>query len=217
MTFIYDVATMQQATFDKIKWFVLDHMQWSHDENTMHISSGDYIIKVQIIKKHDSSDNFEEWLQKCPQCNQNTSLLKTSFTANMYSWLYKAYTRCKKNSTGIVDITKIWLTNSEYSVFNKIIKFGLAYKDKGMTKGIYGLPLQRICEFVNNERAIAEYYLTDPTKDKTDPTKRVMSDTRLYVHQIPKVQEIMEKTAGAMTTYYQNPAFTSSHDSTWQQ
>lgn len=83
-----------------------------------------------------------------------------------------------------------------------------------MTKGIYGLPLQRICEFVNNERAIAEYYLTDPTKDKTDPTKRVMSDTRLYVHQIPKVQEIMEKTAGAMTTYYQNPAFTSSHDST---
>lgn len=83
-----------------------------------------------------------------------------------------------------------------------------------MTKGIYGLPLQRICEFVNNERAIAEYYLTDPTKDKTDPTKRVMADTRIFASQIPKVQEIMDNTDGKMTEYYKNPAFTSSHDST---
>lgn len=209
---------MQQQTFEKIKSFVFDYMTGTARDTTMQTSSGDYIIKVQIIKKHDSSDNFEECetVQKCPYCNQSTALLKTSFTANMYSWLYKAYTRCKKNSTGIVDITKIWLTNSEYIVFNKIIKFGLAYKDKTMTKGIYWLPLQRICEFVNNERAIAEYYLTDQTKDKTDPTKRVMADTRIFASQIPKVQEIMDKTDGKMTEYYNNPAFTSYPNSTWQ-
>lgn len=196
---------MQQQSLEKMNKFVLDYIQWNGSDSVMHISSDDFIVKVQIIKKHDHEENFDEWVQKCQYCHQKVSLRKVSFTRVFLSAIIKAYQYAKKNATHIIHIGDIWLTPIEYSRFNDLVRFGLAYKEKWMWRWIYWLPLQRICQFVNGEWKVAEYFLTDPTKEKTDPQKRIMSESRIWISEIPKSQEIMDATNQTMSKYFNNP------------
>lgn len=218
LTFIYFVnLAMQTQTLEKIKSFIVDHIDWKINDSVIHVSSDDYIVKVQIIKKHKGTEWLDEWVQKCDHCHQKVSLRKVIFTSVFLSAIDKAYRRAKKNATWSVQISEIWLTPIEYSRFNDLVRFWLAYKDKSDKRWIYRLPMQRICQFMNGEWNVASYFLTDPTKTNDDPMKRIMSDERIPVTKVPNSYEILTRTNETMSEYYQNPdALSDNQNISWQ-
>lgn len=188
---------------------IIEHLEayyrWEKVNPVFTTSHGDDIIQVTIIKKHQEENMFTKGIKKCPLCNQKISLRKVRFCSTMVSWLEKAYDYCRKNDVYMCSMWDIGLDQKEYARFNDIVRFGLAYKDPNFKAGIYWFPIARIKEFFFWSWKVAEFYLNDPTKSKNDPTKRIMSEHRIAIHEIPWITKIIEETNNLKDEYYNNP------------
>lgn len=182
------------------------YYKWEKVNPTFIANHGDDIIQVTIIKKHQSIEIFKKWVRKCPVCNQKISLRKVRFCSAMVTWLKKALDYCEKNQVNLFLMWDLNLNQKEYARFNDIVRFWLLFKDKEFKKaGMYGMPVARVKEFFKWSWKVAEFYLNDPTKSSNDPQKRIMSDRRIPINEIPWITKLLEETNNFKNEYYNNP------------
>lgn len=172
-------------------------------KNTI-IQSGDYIMEIKLIKKHDAFHHLQEWIENCPCCGQRVSRREVRLGQEMIGGLIKAFEYCKQQRIHEFSFTDIkdQLNQLEYSHFNYLVRFGLAYKIK---RGRYRLPMKRVSDFLHWAWTVSESYLDDPTKKEGEIGKRIMSEKRITVDQVKGVEQHRQETNGKFTTYYVTP------------
>lgn len=151
--------------------------------------------------------------QPCPTCGQNIAKRIVPFCGTMLGAtvkFYKTYMDLNQYpgyNHGVirlheVDCTdpKYKLTQTEYSRANELVRFGILYKEKGMPRGSFGLNVQFIRKFLNNETTVAEYYSRDPVTREVE-----LSESRIYFRQAPSVAEIQKEYGETMTKYIHQP------------
>lgn len=127
--------------------FIAETFNHNKFPDTKTITSWDYIVEIKITKKHDGIGNMEEWHKNCPHCGQSISKRMVPMWKEMVSGLIKAFEYCKKNGVHEFEFTAIkhLFTQLEYSRFNYLVRFWLAYK---IQRGTYGLPMKRESEWL---------------------------------------------------------------------
>lgn len=172
---------------------------------TFTTTHGDDTIQITIIKKHQDSENFDQWVESCPYCHQKISLRKVTFCTTMVTALKKAYETCIRKQTNKVSIGDIGLNEKEYARFNDLVRFWLAFKGWELTGGMYWFPLKRVWEFLEWNRSVAEHYLNDPTKKKGDPQKHIMSEKRISIQDVKWIHRLMQETNWFTSEYFKSP------------
>lgn len=133
----------------------------------------------------------------CPTCGQNIAPRKVTMNKILVSAAIKAYEHSLRIGSNIIQMADVRLTPVEYSKFNDLVRFGLAYRPQGPRKrGEYGIPRERIYKFVANDWTVAEFYHHDPITRKNE-----MSSTRIFCYQVPSVQKILEIFGPTLTEY----------------
>lgn len=154
------------------------------------------------------SDNYvEKSIQYCWNCRQKVWKIKISFSNPMLRALIKAFEYAIRNNTQTVDISKLWLENSEYSQFNHVVRFWLAFKNDDMITGEYWIPRKRVQQFLNGDWKVAEYFLQNPLKKEGEEWRREMSENRIWIHEVPSVSKLKELYGEKLTTYVWNNDF----------
>lgn len=149
--------------------------------------------KTIIVRVYDQSreNDLEEGVQYCNHCNQKVSYSTRRFDRSMVTGLIKMFEYCCKNKKNKVAISDLDLSTTEYTSVNHLVRFGLAYKSENKA-GIYELPMTRVNDFLSGRWKVAAYYITDPTKSNDDPDKRVMSQDRILIDEVPNIKKVQE-------------------------
>lgn len=136
----------------------------------------------------------------CSHCGQNIARYKSVFNHILLSAALKAYRHAKAQNTTIIHVKQLGLTNSEYTGIAELVLFGLLFKQKGMKRGEFGVPLDRIWRFWTGEVSVAAYLWRSPMKVKGKPSFEA-SKERIMVGKIPKIEDIITKYGETMTEY----------------
>lgn len=120
----------------------------------------------------------------------------------MMSIAMKMFHRSVHYGTQIVKIGDLQLTHAEYCNMNKLVNFGLAYKNDKMKAGEYGVPKRRIWAFMNGKWEVAQYLLRDCTNNTNE-----MSETRIRADQVPSFKDLFERYGYTMSEYVRNEKF----------
>ena len=135
-------------------------------------------------------------IERCALCNHIIAKRKVVFNHSHLTATMKAFNYAMRHGTTRVHTPDLGLSNVEYTVFNYLIRFGLMYKTDDMKSGEYGVPRKRISEFLHGRWRVAEYIIRDPvTKTQT------MSESRVFVFQVPKIKDVMAKYGPKLTEY----------------
>jgi len=132
----------------------------------------------------------------CPTCGQNIAKRKVMFNKNMVSGLAKAYSHCKLTGSSTFRIGDLQLRAPEYARMNDLVRFGLLYKSSDMKQGVYGLPLERVYQFLSNEWTVAAYFWHNPLNKQNE-----MSAKRIYCKQVPNIKKLQEQFGVKLTEY----------------
>lgn len=154
---------------------------------------------------------MENNIQTCECCGQKISKKRRRVEKSMITALLKATNYCihsRQRTFKKRDVTK--MTPVEYTLITYLVKFGLLYKDATMKPGEFGIPFTRVKKFFSWEWSVAEYFETDPLLKEGDNGYRVMSENRLYVHEIPKHSQIVKDFPSTLE-YLKNSTF-ENHD-----
>lgn len=89
---------------------------------------------------------------------------------------------------------------------NRLVKFGLAFRNdeikiNGSNLGVYGVPRKRIFDFLHGNWTVAESFLQDPTLPEGHENRRVMSEKRITVDQVPSISKLREQLGDTLTSY----------------
>lgn len=150
------------------------------------------------------------WIQRCENCNQKVALRKMNFNKTLVSWWIKLREHAISTNSQTVMIADIShkLTKSEYCNVNHLVRFWLAYKTDQMHGGEYGIPRKRRQDFIDWKRSVAEWFTEDPTIQDDDIEKRrIMSENRIYIHEIPNIQKVKQMNGWYFTSYTRNESF----------
>jgi len=146
----------------------------------------------------------EHWIQRCSNCTQKVAKKTTRFWKNMFTWWLKLREHAVKNNLQIVNMKNIDLNKYEYWRINHLVRFWLAYKNESMWRGEYGIPRKTRSKFLKWDRKVAEYFLTDPTIQEWQPWRRVMSENRITVYEVPSVRKLSEMTDWNFSDFERN-------------
>lgn len=132
--------------------------------------------------------------RKCPTCNRPSNIRKERISSIHMSAVIKARDYCEASGKKEFEISDLDLTNSEYTSFSILVYFGLLYKKSHFKRGTYGMPAQRVNEFLEGRCTIADHILFDPITGT-----RQMSNKRIKVHQIPHINELLDSKKNLIT------------------
>lgn len=153
-------------------------------------------------------ENFiQNKIQFCWNCHQKVSLRKKKIDLWMVSWLIKAFNFVMKYKRQTFQIQEIDLNPQEYSKLNNLVRFWLLYKSDDMWIWEYWVPRRTVSRFLAWEWKVAEFYKTDPTKKEWEEGRRVMSEKRITIHEIPSVSELRKLYWESLTEYEWNEDF----------
>lgn len=150
---------------------------------------------------------IKNWVEYCWNCNQKVSKMRVRFNSPMLRAVIKAFNYAVKNNRQIINISDLNLWNSEYSQFNHVVRFWLAYKTEDMKGWEYWIPRKRIYDFLQWEFLVAEYFLQDPLKKEWEEWRRTMSDNRISVNEVPSVEALKRQFWERLTEYEWNNDF----------
>lgn len=154
------------------------------------------------------AESYEEnGMQFCGSCTQKISLRKMRIDSGMISGLIKCFNFVIQNNVQGFQIQEIDLIPQEYSKLNHLVRFGLLYKQADMKNGEYWVPRKTVSRFLAGEWNVAEFYETDPTKKEWEEWRRVMSEKRISIHEIPSVKELQKQFGDHLTEYLWNEDF----------
>lgn len=149
---------------------------------------------VQIMNRRWMWWSYEDakWIQRCENCNQKVWIRRKKIDTCMFTWWLKMREFAVKNNTQFVLMKQIkWiLSQSEYCNLNH-----------------HWIPRKRRQDFLNGERSVAEYYDEDPTILEGEVWRRIMSEKRISVHEIPNIERVKQQTSWNFTSYTRNESF----------
>lgn len=169
-----------------------------------------YIIKNGSVKVlgADGVDYIENANGKhtCPNCKRVVEKLRVSFDNLLLSSAIKAFEYAVKHGQQYVQINQLGLNPRQYSTMNRLVKFGLAFRNEeikinGSNIGVYGIPRKRIFDFLNGNWTVAESFLQDPTLPEGHENRRIMSEKRITVDQVPSVAKLRQELGDKLTSY----------------
>lgn len=151
----------------------------------------------------------EHWKQCCSNCGRSIAKMKVTFDKDHLSAAIKAFEYAVRNNVQYVQVNDIWLTKQEYSKMNRLVKFGLAFRNKDVeirwsNLWVYGIPRKRISDFLRGQWTVASSFLQDPLLSDGDDWKREMSEKRITVDQVPSISKLRESLWNHLTTYEWN-------------
>jgi len=149
----------------------------------------------------------ENWIQFCWSCRQKVSLRKKRIDKAMVSALIKSFNFVIAKQEQTFQIQEIWFTPIEYWVVNHLVRFGLLYKNWDFWQWVYWVPRKTVSQFLSWKWNVAEYYETDPTKQEWEEWRRVMSEKRIYISEIPSVSDLQKEYWKWLTQYEWNENF----------
>lgn len=120
----------------------------------------------------------------------------------MMNMTMKMFHRATYYGTQVVKIKDLQLTHAEYCNMNKLVNFGLAYKNDTMKPGEYGVPKRRIYAFMHGDWEVAQYFIRDCTNNTNE-----MSPNRIKASEVPSFKDIFEKYGYTMSEYLRNETF----------
>lgn len=190
--------------------------QWLRSWQSITFTDSDWsrtLITSEWVKKLDE-ENLEfvlnkNWRQICPNCKRSVAKMKVTFDKDHLSAAIKAFEYAVKNGFQYVQINDIGLTKQEYAKMNRLVKFGLAFRNEEIkihwsNIWVYGIPRKRISDFIKWQWTVASCFLQDPTLPEGHENKREMSKTRITVDQVPSVSQLRERLGDHLTTYEWN-------------
>lgn len=200
------VDDLNMKFFESVAAWLVDWQQI-----TFHDKDGSrYIIKNGSVKILDQEGvdfiEHENWKHICPNCKRKVEKLRISFDNSLLSSAIKAFEYAVKNGVKYVQMNKLWLTKVEYSTMNRLVKFGLAFRNEEIlidwtNRGVYWIPRKRIFDFIQWNWSVAESFLQDPTLPEWHKHRREMSKKRITIDQVPSIQKLREKYGETLTTY----------------
>ena len=135
-------------------------------------------------------------MNRCPTCSQPTDKQKIHINSLMVTALLKAYRHGVRHRVHSLRIRDLDLTRSEYGMMSCLITFGLLYRTPLMKKGEYGIPYQRVHDFIVGQYKVPAYYLTNPTTGE-----RELSFDRITIDQVKNVSDIQDLYGDCMTEF----------------
>lgn len=205
----YLVEELNQKFFNSVA-------QWLREQQSIIFTDSDgsrYLIKSDGVKILDDEHiDFvlnKNWRQICTNCKRSIAKMKVTFDKDHLSAAIKAFEYAVKNGQQYVQINQIGLTKQEYAKMNRLVKFGLAFRNEEIkinwsNIGVYWIPRKRINDFVKWQWTVASCFLQDPTLPEGHENKREMSKTRITVDQVPSVSTLREKLGDQLTSYEWN-------------
>lgn len=222
-------AKWQMKLFDEINFsrandFVALLNKWFFDQVAKGLQTGQRIVfelwdwtKYIITQNH--SDHVTEsavdytvdegWRQCCSNCWRSIAKMKVHFNSTHLSIAIKAFEYSVKNNVQYVQVNDIGLTKQEYANMNRLVKFGLAFRNKdelirGSNLWVYGIPRKRISDFLRGQWKVANFFIQDPLLSEGDEWKREMSEKRISVEEVPHIWTLRETLWHTLTAYEWN-------------
>lgn len=151
----------------------------------------------------------EGWRQCCSNCKRSIAKMKVFFDRTHLCAAIKAFEYAVKNNVQFVQVNDLGLTKVEYSKMNRLVKFGLAFRDKevkihGSNLWVYGIPRKRIYDFIRGQWSVASFFIQDPLLSEGEDWKREMSEKRITVDQVPSISKLRESLWDHLTSYEWN-------------
>lgn len=133
---------------------------------------------------------MKKLLPICPHCFQDIKQKsERPFTRGHVGIVMKIYKYLVLNNKEKALIKNIPdLSHVQYGTMNRLVVFGLAYKESGWPAGAYGFNRDRLKAFLKGEWAVAKSYICDPIA-KTN----TLSDERIIVSQVKNFEKIKDE------------------------
>lgn len=140
--------------------------------------------------------------QTCPTCGQNVGKRRIFFDRTMFSAMLKMFRKALVTGCQTVRIKDLNLTVSEYCNMNKLVRFGMAYKNETMRLGEYGVPRLRIAQFLQGTWKVARSIDRDCTTDTQE-----MDVERIHPWEVPRVNDLLLEYGPSISEYLRNENF----------
>ena len=143
-------------------------------------------------------------IERCECCNQKITKRRKRIDSTMISGLIKCFEYGMETDKTVFQMKYVKLNKVEYWVINNLVRFWLLYKNDSMIKWEYWIPKTTVSKFLKWEWSVAEYYETDPTIPEWEEWRRIMSEERITINDIPSIKKLREVFWEWLTEYINN-------------